>query len=214
MAEEVPHFLKTGEGEKQEAPRPRNPSSYRSERREWGWLFLTGAALLALGVAVWGWQKRRGGEPSSSPSPSPISLFTSPPLFSPTPIPSPAPKDKYELEILNGSGRVGEAGAIKDILEGIGYKIADATNADSYDYVSCVIKSQLSVEDSFVDELESELKKEFDKVTSERDDEITAKVVVITGGTRKGVTPSPEATTSPSPSLTPEETPEASESAE
>jgi hypothetical protein len=214
MAEEIPHFLKTGEGEKQEVPKARNPSNYRSEKREWGWLFLTGAALLALGVVVWGWQRRRGAEPGFSPSPSPISLFTSPPLFSPTPTPSPVPKDKYEVEILNGSGQVGEAGAIREVLEDVGYKIADVGNADSYDYTSCVIKAQLSVEDSFVDELESELKKEFAKVTTERDDDITAKIVVVTGGTRKGVTPSPEATASPSPSLTPEETPEASESAD
>lgn len=207
MAEEIPSFLKTEE-ERDFHQRSRSGGDFRSEKREWGWLILVGIFLAALAAGVWGWQQRQSGSASVTPTPSSIILFTSPPLFSPTPVPSLVPKTSYEIKILNGSGRVGEAGAVKKLLEDQGYKVGEVANASSYDYTSTVIQSLPSVNKTFIEELANVLKKEFDKVTTESKEDLAGEVAIITGGNRVGITATPTAT----PRSTPE--PEATQSAE
>lgn len=81
-----------------------------------------------------------------------IALIKTPtPTATPTTIPSPTTeptpsfdKDTLKIKILNGSGKVGKAGEIKDLLKEKGYVDILTGNADNYDYT----KTQIQVKET------------------------------------------------------------------
>lgn len=76
------------------------------------------------------------------------------PAESPTPEPTekPSPTEKPEVtsaqtmnvQVLNGSGEIGVAGAARDHLSSKGYKYLETGNADNFDYQGVVIKIKSS----------------------------------------------------------------------
>lgn len=86
-----------------------------------------------------------------------------------TPTPTIAPKptnaevdlSKYEIEILNGSEVMGEAGRQQSNLEAEGFTISTVGNADESNYTETIIQAKKEVDKDFLDKLKSVLEKSF-----------------------------------------------------
>ena len=94
----------------------------------WALIVIGVAILTGLGLLV----AVRGPE-------SVTSMFTSPtpsPTSTPTPTPTPVAPNRADstIEILNGSGVAGAAAKMQEFLEGKGYDVGRAGNADKTDY--------------------------------------------------------------------------------
>ena len=138
------------------------------------------------------------GTPEESPSPSPIirGVTTGDETQTPTPTPEAVDRTKVAIEIQNGTGIVGEAGYLRDILKGMGYSQFEVGNASSQDHVTTSVTYLKDLSKTVQDEITEKLKetyKEVDVKTSS-----TGKVdVLIVAGLKKGSTPEASATPTP-----------------
>ncbi|MBP7967246.1 LytR C-terminal domain-containing protein [Candidatus Woesebacteria bacterium] len=107
------------------------------------------------------------------------------PTETPTATPTPEEVDKaeFEIEILNGSGIVGEAGRAQKLLEDASFKVASTGNADAYDYEETVIQAGAEVSDAWIEELTKELENDYTVkgTVEELDADADTDVVVIIG---------------------------------
>lgn len=117
-------------------------------------IFLLGALL--GGIAFY--QKSVSGTPNEA-TPTPDYSNTVTP--SPTSTPSQVDLTKYPINVMNGSGTPGQAGTVKDLLTGAGFKVSAAGNASSYDYTKTVIKVKADVPAEFVTKLSEALSKSY-----------------------------------------------------
>lgn len=157
--------------------------------------------LLIIGGGVFFFTRGQGEVNMVSPSPTPSEEL---------PSPSPEPELKREdlkLQVLNGTGKAGEAGKAKAFLEGLGYANVEVGNADSFDYRQTEIRIKASKE-AYSGLLEGDLSGEYELARSTKtlseDSEFDA--VVVIGA------PAPSPTPTPTPTPTPEATPSASPS--
>lgn len=86
------------------------------------------------------------------PSPSPTVKPTHPPAGGPilSPKPSPLPKierTKYKLRVLNGTDKVGEAKALADKLQGLGWQILSVGNATPSGVARTQVRTKLDLVD-------------------------------------------------------------------
>jgi len=95
--------------------------------------------------------------PTPSPSPSP----TPEPTPAPTPTPEPVDVSEFTISVLNGSGKIGEAGTVENLLEGAGFTVGNTGNASRYDYTDTVIQAMDDVPDSVIDQLEEALSDDY-----------------------------------------------------
>jgi hypothetical protein len=113
-------------------------------------------------------------------------IFT--PTATPTNTPTPTPtialkinKEEIKIKVLNGSGKSGKAGEVKDILKKLGYSQIVVGNADNFDYEITEIntkKDKKNIGDSLKKEL-SQYSSSFKQ--SILDEKETADVVIIIG---------------------------------
>lgn len=76
------------------------------------------------------------------------SLPTSTPSASPTPSPTPgksAEVSDLKVNILNGSGKSGEAGRAKALVEKAGFEVGSTGNAARFDYTDTIVQTKKSV---------------------------------------------------------------------
>lgn len=87
-------------------------------------------------------------EKQNDPMPTPTPTFE--PQPTPTPNSSPEPVDvtSFEVSVLNGSGRIGEAGRVRAVLEKAGFKVSNVGNASSYDFAKTQIQVKASISES------------------------------------------------------------------
>jgi len=84
--------------------------------------------------------------PSPSPSPTALALATPTPSPSPSPTPEPLPDlTEIKINILNGSGKIGEAGKVGDLLEKAGFESITTGNASRFDYEETVIEASETI---------------------------------------------------------------------
>jgi len=109
----------------------------QEKNAKWLWLFII---LIIIGALAFAFFKGVGPFAKISPfvkrelaSPTP-EAFASPSLSSPSPDASEVDRAKPEVRVLNGSGVAGLATSVKDMLENLGWRVANIGNADSYDY--------------------------------------------------------------------------------
>lgn len=131
---------------------------------KWLWLLIT---LIIIGAVVFAVVRGIGPfanlgislNDDEAASPVPSSSVVSSPTAEAT---SAANLDKSEPEIrvLNGSGTAGAASAMKDTLEGKGYKVISLGNADSYDFSQTVVRLKEAFE-AFGDLLLSDLSDDY-----------------------------------------------------
>ncbi len=63
----------------------------------------------------------------------------------PTATPNPTKLATLKVAIYNGSGKIGEAGNAKTLLEKVGFKISVISNANSFDYTDTIIQTKKTV---------------------------------------------------------------------
>ena len=85
-------------------------------------------------------------------SPTPIAT----PVASPSASPSASPIAKedlkdYKVSILNGSGKIGEAGNAKILVEKAGFKVGSTGNAASFDFTKTMVQVKASISDGVAD---------------------------------------------------------------
>ena len=138
--------------EDQQIPITGTPIYQESQGRNAKWLWLL-IALIIAGALVFAFLRgigpfskfspfERGEEEAESlPASSPFS-FSSPTATATVEASPTIEVDKSEpkIRVLNGSGRAGAAGAVKNLLEGKGYKVVSIGNADNFDYSQTVLR--------------------------------------------------------------------------
>jgi len=127
----------------------------------------------------------------------------------PTPTDEPVDMTEFSIEILNGSGIVGKAGEVKDLIEGEGFVVDSTGNADTYDFDKTVIQAGKDVSPAFLKALRASLLNDYDVDTSfdEIAGDSTADVVIIVGkndadGKSMLIEVTPEAKTTTKPTVT------------
>jgi len=106
------------------------------------------------------------------------------PTETPTPSPTPVEFDRADItvEVLNGSGVGGAAGAMESFLEELGYENIEVGNADNSDYENITIQVKKEFEDIaslIVEDLETDYVVNSDYETLDGDSEY--EVVIIVG---------------------------------
>lgn len=115
-------------------------------------IFTIFSALFAGGVYVYlkGTNEANMGLPTNTefkPTPIPVTIV---PTVSPSPTPLSHEKlATLKISILNGSGKVGEAGKAKSLLEDKGFIVSKTSNADSYDFVDTIVQLKGEVSAAF-----------------------------------------------------------------
>lgn len=112
----------------------------------------------------------------------------------PTPTPVSVDKSAYDIEVQNGSGIAGEAANVQGILEDAGFSVSDIGNADTSDYTKTQIVYVKKVNQDYLDELETTLKKRGPVEMVKADNTQTQDVVVIVGSDTSAEDTSPSPT--------------------
>jgi len=133
---------------------------------------------------------------------------------SPAPSTTPAAvktdKTKVQIQVQNGTGITGDAAYLQTQLTTLGYTNIKVGNSDSTVTTTTVTFSG-TLDSSVVTEITQKLNSLYQTVTTKTSSTATFDVIVITG-LRKGVTPKPSSTATPSASVKPSVTPSASPS--
>ena len=183
-------------------------SQVRPKKKNFGALMLV---ILALGIALFfAYSMIFGGESSDrfvKEDEEKAELISQD--NSPTPTIQEKAKDDLVVSILNGSGRVGVAGELKELFEEAGFAPPDTGNADSYDYTKTEVYFSTAVSGEIKKEVLDILTKEYGEAVEREQDQSGADVEVIIGqGTpsaspTKAASPTPQPTEKNSPSPSP-----------
>lgn len=108
----------------------------------------------------------------------------------------------YDITVLNGSGKGGEAGKLEKNLKNEGFAVLEIGNADKSDYKKTIIKAKNKVPGTFLEKLKSYLKTQFDleeKVETLAENEKTEVIIIVGSNPATQSTPSATVTTKPTP---------------
>ncbi len=103
-------------------------------------------------------------------------------VLNPSPTVATVAKNTYTIEVLNGSGVSGAAGAGQNYLNGKGYNVVGVGNADNSNYTDTIIKAKTSVPSSFISQLRQDLSGKYtvaNSLTSLNNSSSTDVVVVV-----------------------------------
>ena len=122
---------------------------------------------------------------SPQPTVAPIDVS---PTQAPEPNSTPVPEEKidvssYKINVLNGSGKIGAAGSVADLLKKAGFSVANIGNAGRYDYKETVVEVKETVPEQVVQMLEDSLGKAYALKKGEVIPQTSGYDVVITVGT-------------------------------
>jgi hypothetical protein len=112
-------------------------------------------------------------------------------------------KKSISIQVLNGTGIVGEAAYLQDALGKLGYTTVKVGNAPKQDYEATQVTFSSDLSSAVVDEITGELKKIYQKVETKKTSSSNYDIEIITG-LRSGQTPKASAT--PKSSATPKPT--------
>ena len=90
--------------------------------------------------------------------------------------------DKYKVNILNGSGKIGEAGNAKKLLEEAGFKVGSTGNAKTFDFKKTLVAAKKSISSKTVDLVVGALGKSYKVELSEALKESDSYDITITVG--------------------------------
>ena len=142
-------------------------------------------ALVLIGLGVGGFLLFTKGknEPEVAPIPTPVAIPTAMPTEAPEPTPAvELERGDLSIQVLNGGGVAGAAGAAEEYLKGLGYVVADTGNAANFDYelTQIMIKPDSSAYKSL---LISDLEEKYELASElgEVDEDSKYDVIVIVG---------------------------------
>lgn len=103
-----------------------------------------------------------------------------------TPVPSVSPVavNTYSVSVLNGSGKAGEAGRAKALLEKAGFKVSRATNADSFDFEQTIVQAKASVSAEVIAKAIDSLKPTYTAVKSDALSPQSSYDIIVTVGAK------------------------------
>lgn len=93
-------------------------------------------------------------------------------------------KSEITIQVLNGSGVPGQAGATQELLLDIGFENVEVGNADNQDYQNTILTFDKNVPNLYTEEIGDLLKETYENVledTPDEDDTINYDIVIITG---------------------------------
>jgi len=112
-------------------------------------------------------------------------------VSSPSPTATPTPAKITDLKllkvrILNGSGKIGEAGRIKEKLSANGFVSENITtgNADNYSYTKTIVKIKSKLDDSVYEKI-NELLSTYETSKQEQDEESDFDIEIIIGSSKR-----------------------------
>lgn len=185
-------------------PSPRQENEKKGGFVKW---IIAGVGILAIviGGAFFVMSSPSDETTNSTPTPTGnvLSTFPTPEVAAtpePTVTPTPQPVDKSEvkIEILNGTGKAGEASFVKAALEKLDFTEIEAANAESRDETSTTVTYSSSLPQSLVDEIVSMLEKSFA--------DVKARKGTVSGGFDIRILTGPRGTTTADATATPKST--------
>jgi len=117
-----------------------------------------------------------------TPTPTPESSKTPAPTPALTPTPEPVEPSEYSISVLNGSGRIGAAGELSQILEDGDYVVDNIGNASRYDFEETVVQLTPDVPASLGLQLKTLLSDSYEVIVGKELAENNQYDVVITVG--------------------------------
>ncbi len=123
--------------------------------------------------------------PSLIPEPTPTPSATAGPTVSP----SPKPTEKidltaYKVSVLNGSGKIGGAGKVSDLLKKEGFTVTNIANAARYDYTDTIVQVTEEVPGSVVDLIKKALSDNYSVKIGDKLGSTSKYEIVITVGSK------------------------------
>ncbi|MBU1256703.1 LytR C-terminal domain-containing protein [Patescibacteria group bacterium] len=150
-------------------------------------LFMALAITLVVGGALTGGilysrSATNNQDIRSKANETPEAVVTETVTETPTPTPEELDLTEYTLQIQNGSGTAGQAGAVDEILQAEGFNEADTTNADSYDYQDTEVQLKADTPKAVYDTIERALNSDYDvKLGDALEEDSEFDVVIIVG---------------------------------
>lgn len=112
---------------------------------KWLWfliiLIIVGALVFAFFRGIGPFARLKGGS-QVTVTPTPIAFSSPSPLVLESTPGATVDKSEPAIRVLNGSGRVGLAAVVKNLLEGKGWKVSAIGNAPTYDYEKTFVRSK------------------------------------------------------------------------
>jgi hypothetical protein len=117
-----------------------------------------------------------------TPNPEETSTPTPKPTVSPVDKKTGLNRSKLSITVENGSGEVGAAGKVADVLKNLGYNVSSTGNADNYDYQNLTIRTNSSFSD-YLALLKSDLEGKYTigDTSSDLSASISADALIIIG---------------------------------
>jgi hypothetical protein len=121
------------------------------------------------------------------PTPTPLEVEQTP---SPIPTPLASPKAEnidlsvYKISVLNGSGKIGEAGKVRDLLKADGFTVSSVGNASRYDYTDTIIQVTKDVPNSVISSIKKSLSDSYSVKEGDTLPSTSKYEVVITVGSK------------------------------
>ena len=144
---------------------------------------IIGVLIVAI-IAVGGFMYYQSVQEKLATPPTDTEVALSEEKEKPTPTPEKNMKPgDYSIQVQNGSGIVGQAGVVQELLEENEYNIESTGNADTYDYEETVIQAKKDVSEAWLDDIKKVLKEKYDVQTKveELSEDADTDVVVIVG---------------------------------
>jgi hypothetical protein len=123
------------------------------------------------------------GKTQNNEKSSPVASATA--TASPTASPEPVDVSEYSVSILNGSGIVGEATRVKEILEEAGFTVGTTGNASRFNYTDTLIQGKEGVPEAAMEQLEEALSETYSVEVGEALPESSTSDIVVTVGSTK-----------------------------
>lgn len=150
-------------------------------------LFITIITALVVGFVAGGVYVYFSGLSDASQvvaTPTPVAIVRPTPAPTPvvTPTPEPVEPSEYSISVLNGSGRIGAAGDLAEILEEEDYVVDNIGNAAAYDFEETVIQLRPGVPASLGTQLKTLLSGSYEVMIGQELEEDSQYDVIITVG--------------------------------
>ncbi len=172
------------------------------KKRSNKWVYIVIVFVIIIGVIaflVFKGSQSGSGEATPEPTELPTSQETIAPT--PTPTPSSVTKDQIKIQILNGTGIVGEAAYLVNQLKPLGYTSATTGNSDTSSATATKVTFATKVPSDVVSEITNLLKTIYQSVETNTSSSLTSSDIQIITGLKKGATPL--STSTPIPTATP-----------
>ena len=118
--------------------------------------------------------------PSAFPGISPITTPTPQPTITPTPTPD-FDKSSVTVQILNGTGTPGQAGAAKELFTSDGYSDVETDNAENTDNTTATVNFSEKIPKNIQNDIVTMLEKTFKTVSISKKSSASFDIVVTTG---------------------------------